>query len=443
MNTKKIFFSILENIIFIAIVILVFYILPYNKESFLTLNIHPLFFVVLIMALRYGSAIGLISAFFVSLTYSYIYFTLGKDMFLLFSELSNSKYFVYFFIIAIVIGRFKDNFLYHEKISDNKINLLKEANQNLTEANKEAFALKEELRKQIIGAEHSILSLYEIASSLDTLDPEEVYTETMGMLSKFLRAKTISIYSVNETKGVLRLKIRLGEGSNLPNSIFYEDNESFYELINKKNIVKHIYKSDDNCPLMCAPLIDDGKVVAILNIEMIEFKFVTDYTYNVFKIIVEWVNKALIRALSAEEDLRENEVFQGTNILFFSNFIDRLDKEEHRKEKFNIEYILLSYYIKNPNLEYISKKSLKILRDVDIVGMKCNFNFIDCVDKKRNSIKEINIKMNNVSNKIKKYNLKGNVFFLLPATPMNQKDHIEERILSTFDYKLEKTYEIK
>ena len=443
MNRKKLIFSLVENFIFIFIIMLIFYIIPNDKSLFLNLNIHPLFFIVLIMGLRYGSVIALMSAVFSSFIYGYVYFTLDKDMFLLFSDLSNNKYFIYFFLVAVIIGRFKDNFVYHEELSKNKINLLLEANENLKKSNKELLVLKNELKKQIIGAEYSILSLYDIALSLEAMDEEVIYTETMGILKKFLNAKTISIYSVNKEKRVLRLKIRMGEESSLPNSIFYNDENEYHELIEKKKIIKHTHEIDDDCPLLCAPIVDEGIVIAILNVEGIEFEFLTEYTLNIFKIIVEWVNKSLVRAIRAKKRKKNNIYYENTEAMYFSDFLERVRQEEKRRKKFGIDYLMLSYNLKNADLNIISYKSKEILREVDIVGFKCSYNDIEYIDKRNLTMEEIIEKINIVSSFKKKNKIDGNLFFLLPATPLYQKERIEERILSAFNYKLEKVYEEK
>ncbi|WFD11122.1 GAF domain-containing protein [Tepidibacter hydrothermalis] len=405
MIKKKLKFCLIENILLNGIIFFIFFHMNPTKDNFINMNIHPLVIVVVAMALRYGNYLGVLSAIIASITFIYSYWLLGRDLFLFFIDYSYYKFLLMFFLSAIIFGRFKDN--YDFNISNLKLEYdsLSEKYDNLMNGYEKLRFIKEELRKQIVGAEYSIVSLYEIASTLETLDSEEIYTEIMHILSKFLKAKTMSIYTVSEDDKYLRLKLKKGEGKQIPNSINILDKFCFRKLINKKITIKRNGNCESEFPLLSGPIIKDNRVIAVINIEKMDFEMITEYSFNLFKVIVEWINKALVQAIEVELELNKKKYYENTNIIKYEFFKERLDEEKERKERYDLEYGVLKFKNKDMGIKYLDDKLSKIIRTVDVVFY----------DEKSNMI-----------------------YILLPATPISVCDVIEKRILQGFDYKIER-----
>lgn len=405
MIKKKFRFCFIENIVLNCIIFFIFFHINPAKDNFINMNIHPLVIVVVTMSLRYGNYLGVLSATIASITFIYSYWILGRDLFLFFIDYSYYKFLLMFFLSAIVFGRFKDN--YDLSISNSKLeyDILSEKYENLMKGYEKLRFIKEELRKQIVGAEYSIVSLYEIASSLETLDSEEIYTEIMHILSKFLKAKTMSIYTVSEDNKYLRLKLKKGEGKTIPNSINIFNKFCFRKLINKKIPIKRNGNCENEFPLLSGPIIKDDRVIAVINIEKMDFEMVTEYSFNVFKVIVDWINKALVQAIEVELELNKKKCYKDTNIMKYEFFKERLEEEKERKERYNLEYGLLKFKNKDMSIEYLDNKLNKLIRTVDIIAY----------DEKNNII-----------------------YILLPVTPPSVWENIEKRILWGFDYKIER-----
>lgn len=335
MKYKRFVYSLFENVVLNLIIFYVFFCTNPIKENYLSMNIHPLVIVVTAMALRYGNYIGLESAFIASVNYIYSYYLLGKDLYLFIIDFNYYKFLLMFFLSAVVFGRFKDNFEFRLNNLRLKYEQLKKSYDELKSAYDKMKFIKEELRKQIVGAEYSIVSLYEIASSLETLDPEEIYTEVMNILSKFLKAKAVSIYTVDESQKYLRLKLKMGQDILIPTSIVIHDHNCFTEAINAKKTVKvnSEYEKSGMYPLLVGPILKDDRVIAIINIDKMEFEMVTDYSFNLFKVIIDWVNKALVQALEVESEFKNKKFFENTNIMKYEYFLERLNEEKIRRIK--------------------------------------------------------------------------------------------------------------
>ncbi|SHG94331.1 GAF domain-containing protein [Tepidibacter thalassicus] len=398
-------YCLFENILLNAIVFFIFFKINPVKENFINMNIHPLVIVVTAMALIYGNYLGIMSALIASVTFIYAYYLLGRDLYLFFIDYSYYKFLLMFFICAFVFGKFKDNCDFKVDNLKLKNEILRKNYEDLKEGYEKLRFIKEELRKQIVGAEYSIVSLYEIASKLETLDSEEIYTEIMYILSKFLKARTMSIYTVSDDNKYLRLKLKKGEDKIIPNSIKISDKFCYKKLINGKITIKRNGECENEFPLLSGPIVKDNKVIAVINIESMDFEMVTEYSFNLFKVIVDWINRALAQAIEVESKLNKKKYYKDTNIMKYEFFKERLDEEKERKRRYNLDYGFLKFKNNDVSIKYLDSQLSKLIRNVDVVA----------------------------------YDEKNDILYiLLPATPSNMSYIIEKRILEGFNFKLER-----
>jgi len=405
--SKKLKYAFIETILIDAMIFLIFFQMNPLKENFIYMNIHPLLIVVCLISLRYGNYIGIMSAFIASLTYTIAYLSLGRDLYLVIIDFNYYKFYLMFFLSATVLGRFKDNYDFKMQNKNMEYELLQKDNEELKSEYEKLKFIKEELRKQIVGAEYSITSLYEIASTLESLDSEDVYTEVMHILTKFLKAKTISIYTVDEYGEFLRLKLKKGEDKIIANSIRINDHRCFAQVLEQKTVIKNnifCKNKDCSCPLMLGPILKDGRVIAIVNIENMDFEIITEYSYNLFKVIIDWINKALVQALEVEEEVNKKRFYSGTSIMKYEFFKNRLNEEIERRERYDMDFALIKLLNKRLSIEQLEKVFLKSMRIVDVVAY----------DEKE--------KM---------------AYILLPATEIKNSLIVQERVLNASNNNLE------
>ncbi|MBN4051088.1 MAG: hypothetical protein COA82_04395 [Alkaliphilus sp.] len=401
---KNTIYSLIENLIANVFIFYIFFTLNPIKENFILMNVHPLLLVVAFTALKYGNYIGVMSAFIASITFLYVYYLLGLDMFLFIMDFDHYKFLLMFFLVAVILGKYKDTKDYMIDSLRQKISELKQENEAVVLTAEKFKYINDELKGQIIGTEDSVLSLYEIASSLETINPEEIYTEIMGVLSKFLHAKAVSIYTIDKNKSYMRLKLKMGETQEIKNSIKINDNPHFVKVIEEKKVVKIDAFESSETPLLSAPILKNGEVIAIINIEDLEFDFITEYTRTLFGIIVDWTSKALIQSLEYERVVTDMNYYPGTRMMKMDKFNLRLEEEEKRAKKFNSDFKVIKFLKGNISLNVLDEKLNNAIRDVDIIA------FNDVTEE---------------------------VHLLLPITLSKDVPLIKERIFSEFDYAIE------
>jgi len=367
-------FCVVENIVLNLAIFLVFFHFNPLRQAFLTMNIHPLLILVALMSLRYGNYLGIISAAIASATFVYAYHLLGRDLIIFFLEWSHYKFLLMFFLTAVVLGSSKDRADFaidrlHEELAETKSELT-----DLSEAKQKSEFVAAELKKQIIGAEDSILSLYEVATSLETVRSEEVYTEVMTVMARFLKANTVAIYMVDQERGYLRLKVHMGDSENLKVSLRVDDHAYLQSVVKELKVVKIGGASAATDPIFSAPISKEGRAIAVINIEDADISMVTEYTYNLFKIIVEWISKALTRALEIEDVVDKDAYFPGTIIRRWENFALRVEEEKRRYSKFGLPYGLIRIRRGDRSLAQFSAELKGSIRQVDAVGFDVEKN---------------------------------------------------------------------
>ncbi|MBM7624817.1 GAF domain-containing protein [Sporohalobacter salinus] len=405
MNFRRFKYSAIETLILNLIIFGIYFMFNPAREEFLTLNVHPLLIVTAVISLRYGNYLGLLSATIASFTFGTAYYLLGKDLYLLVMDFKYYKFLLMFYFAAVLLGRFRDNYEMKLRNRKREYQQLKTNYDQLQKNYEQIEMVNSELKKQIVEAEDSILSLYQIASSLERLDSEEVYTEVMGVLTKFLEAEVVSIYLLNDRGDFLRLKLRLGEESRLQNSIELEEFSALQLVVSEQKVIKKSGQHRRDTPLLSAPIINQEEVIGIINIEKMNFNRVTDYNYNLFKIIIDWINQALARAVLVEDRTNGTKYHKETGIMKYEDFKERLAEEKKRKERYGMEYSLLKFKNKALALVDIDRKFQQLVRGVDVISY----------DQQQDII-----------------------YVLLPATPRKFIPKIEDRILAVFNEEVER-----
>jgi hypothetical protein len=401
---KRIISSIIETLVINAIVYYFFYIMQANQELYIALNPHPLLFLCGFMGLRYGKKLGAVTSLITCVVYIYVFVALGNELSEFFEYFSNFKNPLIFLWLALILGTFRDNYYYRLQKAEDENILLKEEYRKLDNDFHIIDKVQKELKHQIIGSNESIISLYDIAAKLETFEIEDIFTETIGVLKKYLKVTAASIYYYDEKSKYLRLKIIYGanilDRSSFPISEF----PCYEEAILNRSVVKWNQGDKVNQPLMVAPLIKNDKIIAFINIESMEFDILSEYAYRLFGLITDWVSKALSKAHYVD-DLCNCKYIDGTILATPEYFDKRLAIEQRRRIEFNMEYGILKYKNRAFCLHDLNEIVSKALRVVDVVGY----------DKETKVLS-----------------------ILMPATKKHALYVIEERISSNFGYRLEK-----
>ncbi len=359
--------TVLLEILLVNILInFFFYELQPNQADYLSLNPHPLFLFSLIMGLRYGIKGGVFSACISGLFYFDVYMQTHGNVELFFTYFKYYKNPLLFLWGGFILGAFRDNHRRKVRKANETIDFLTQENANLEKDYMYLDSIQKELKNQIIKSDESISSLYDIAKKLESFEIEEIYTETIGVLMKYLKATNISLYTVDREHDYLRLKISYSDVER-SNSIKASTCSWFLHVDKERKVVKNPnYRASDDVPLMVAPLIRDNRVIAAVIITSMEFDMISEYAFNLFQLIIDWINRTLEKAKYVES-LKGSKYIGTSKLIKDSNyFMNQIKIERRRKKEFGMEYCLLSYRVKDCELITIDTLVKDTLRAVDL-----------------------------------------------------------------------------
>lgn len=360
MEDRNLFFI---EVLILSVILSLFYFLSPGFEVFSRFQPHPVYILATLMAMRRGNLIGIVLAFWLSFLYIGFQFIEFGSLEGFFADAHNAVNISITFLGAAIFGLGYDKYR-AEVLSYTEF--LTEATQALNTTSNENVKLHrlyDDLRSQVINSENSILSLYEINKKFKTFDEEELYTELLGVLQKFLKTKNISVYSVTNSD-YLRLKVRI-QTDDLRYSFNLKEMPELRRVIEGETL-RRIDVEKVDFPEMTAPIYKGDRVVAIVNIDKIGFSEGNEYSYQMFQMIVEWFSNELYK-ISRLPDIRIQYYYKDTLVLKFEKFAEKLEQQNHRLKEYDLEYLYIKFKL-DITIDDLDKRVAKKFREVDIIS---------------------------------------------------------------------------
>ncbi|MDQ0193531.1 NAD-dependent epimerase/dehydratase family protein [Paenibacillus wynnii] len=243
----------------------------------------------------------------------------------------------------------------------------------LYEVYEETRSVKDELHHQIITTEDSFGKIHTVTRELESLEPERIFLAAIGVLEKIMQTDQVTIYTVNKTKSYLRLAgCSAVDTLEFPRSLKADQHEYLMSLLYDKQL--YVNKElNPELPLLSAPVVSRGEVVAIVSLHAVEFHRFTLYYQNLFKTVVELISSSLSRAhtyIDAAASQRYVDPEEG-RVLQTEAFMEILASKQAASEQFGVNYVLLPTGLKNVNSEIIERIH-RSLRETDYLGMSAD-----------------------------------------------------------------------
>lgn len=387
---KKIFRCTLESIIYSSIIYYLFYFLPSVKHNFLSMNLHPLIIVVAYISLKYGVYIGVIGSLIATITYISVYISLGNDIVLFFLNFQYYKFFLMFLFINIVLGKVKISFdereeklLKEKEIIQNRYKVERDKNFDLVTINAK-------LKNQIVTGRESLFTLHEMKVSLKNKRLEEIYTEILLILKKFLHCEKGSIYRIVDDKIVLQMCIGQNDLVEKDLKFDIEKDSPFDKVLNSKEAMSFPLNPNKTSPIYLSPIFARDKIIGFLSVEKIRFSSQEIYSFELFKIITFELNDAISFILE-EVDKKKSFYESAPNVTKWEEF-EYLVKENEKRKKL-LDYNFMLFEGKNPNYSFDDVSKILIEKNYTNNFVTMNEKSIRILvemveEKKKNEIKE-------------------------------------------------------
>jgi len=337
MNKK--YSYLFETLAGIAIILFINFMWFRSDMGFIGVSPHPLWIVVIFIAVRYGSFQGFVGGFLcgVALVLSVSYSMEIEQQFA-FSDIPARQFrlaglFVFF---GFLVGeeRSRINRFINKRMA--KYNKLRNEFEALAMDRMALKNINTELQGRILSQADTLNTVYEAARELVTLKIDHLYPSVIRLVGKFIGPDKCSLYIYED--GKFLLKGSNGWGDEIrERAILSTSPDIFKKVLEEKRVVtvSDIFKSENlkwkegKDPCMVSPLFfgdDPDVVMGLIVIDDIPFiKFNPD-TVRFLSILSDWVSKSLDNAF-ATTTVRMTDIYNKELGIFNYNYGMRRLKE--------------------------------------------------------------------------------------------------------------------
>ncbi|MBB6634693.1 NAD-dependent epimerase/dehydratase family protein [Cohnella thailandensis] len=323
---------------------------------------------VILLGVVYGMRQSILSAVLASGLYFYESLSAGREWVSLLYDpesLFNVAIYLFFgFLVGFVVDRNKRTV----KQTKTDLNVLREKYSFLKGIYSDTKSIKEQLQRQLIGSKDSIGRIYGIIRQLEKMEPEEVVTSSVGVLTEIMEAKRISVYSTNGSDYMRLLLHSYDTGFSLPKTMRLSDHPQLRDVaLHGRMFVNRELTPD--LPMFVAPVMQGDQVVALVSLHDPDFERLNLRYENLFKVCVELISGSLSRAFQYVGATRSDRFVGDTSVLQSAVFKQVLESKAAAKMQYNADYVLLGIEQGDEELKPVADRLTSALRDSDYLGM--------------------------------------------------------------------------
>ncbi len=340
--------ALLEIAVF-TLIFLVFDIFFGGGDRFVDVSPHPLWVLVIVIAVQYGTSEAIIAA-----VVSSIFLLLGN----LPTQVLNQDMYDYLFqvfhlpllwlVSAVLVGAIRGRHVREREYLQKELHNAYEDNRIIAESYSSVKTLKEKLELKISGQLRGAVSTFRAAKSIEKNNPTAVLQGVQELIRSTMQPEKFSVY--NLTKEGLVPSITYGWSSNDSYKEVYTAQDALYQSVIANQQTLCVANADHQAILsgqgvLAGPIIDkeSGEISGMLKIEEIGFLDLNLSTIETFHAICEWVGMSLVNA-NRYQDAKEGSIFNPDNNLMsqgyykqYTDFISALGK----RVGFSVNMILI------------------------------------------------------------------------------------------------------
>ncbi|WP_342560269.1 NAD-dependent epimerase/dehydratase family protein [Psychrobacillus sp. FSL W7-1457] len=335
-----------------------------NQVSVLNIVDFALFYI-LIIGVIYGNRQSIIA---VCLSIGLLIFekTLeGRELISLTYDTSFLLQVALFLSIGLIVGysiERKNNLLKEQK---SKLEEHEDRYSFLSDMHAEMREVKKELQLRVLNTGDGLGKIHYLLKELDTLDPERIYLNSIDVLQKMMKVKKVSIYKFSNDNA--SYKLVADSGSFKSSATLKVEDDYVQQIANKKSIFVNKTLLP-NAPLMAACLSNSEEKIALITIDDLEFEHISLYHENLFKIITELIEAALVRALHFQSLSEQEHFLAQSPVLKESVFQKILQTKREAYTKFQIPYLLLEGMTNEETFIHDATEISKEIDETDYIG---------------------------------------------------------------------------
>lgn len=320
-----------------------------EDPGFSRLSPHPYWSGILIFSFRYGTFSGFLSGLFSATLYLALQFFFGEryrfDDFSFYAQPS------LFIIVGTLAGagihRYRGTI---QRLLKDKA-VLNAREKSLQEEIKTGAEIISELEKRIVTRMSTLVTLYEGARKLESVQMDELAKSILGFVAKTLEAQKASLYFKEDGRFVLKESFGFETGESPPAVLLLGEGVAGYAVVHGRltTIRDFLGEGADvdgrvlptEC-LMAAPIKqgEQGEVIGALCVHRMPFLNFNSASINLFTFLMAWANRAVGRAAYIQ-DLKAHEIIDPEFGVYSYRYLMTRSEEEFQRSK--TYYLPLSF----------------------------------------------------------------------------------------------------
>ncbi len=240
-------------------------------------------------------------------------------------------HFISYLFVGVLTGYFADRADYERAANRWKERRAAERQSFLKNLYQESVRVKDRMYRQIVNSDDSIGRVYHIVRRLDSVEEENLYTQTAAVTAEVLNVENVAVYVVSRDGHYLRQKVRMGtEAALRPHSLRVDDNPYLSDLFETQRVFAN-RALQEGVPDLAAPVVYDERVIAVIEIYGLDFGQWSYYEQNLLSLTARLVAASIGRAWHFEQEAAEKRYLPGTRILKNSEFQKVLKELSERR----------------------------------------------------------------------------------------------------------------
>ena len=336
-------------------------------EARLGINLDLLILYVVLINLFYGlKQGGMAIALAIAARIGLMFFVQGVHIIDLANDVNRIMNLTLYFVLGVGIGYVMDNIRQGKFYLEQELDEVKNRLEFVQQMYQRSLAIKQSLQATIESNSDSLSKALVTVSRLEQVEPELVYEEASRILAEVLKINCVHIYQVNENGEWLRLAANIGV-IRYNHSINTVQHEFLIPVINQQTI--NINKAlDPDVPMICAPVVTNGRTIAVIFIDGIDFTQLNQGFLNNLKVMSHLLVHSLSKIAEDDKLLQPVKYFQETQILRQEWFAKLLESSDFASGQYHHSYLQLKIVNNIDNYHAFYKKIAGLIRRNDHLG---------------------------------------------------------------------------
>lgn len=228
---------------------------------------------------------------------------------------------------------------------------------------------KNEYQQNLENSRNGFGRLYEAFTKLSSVEPQKIMAESISVMEKLLSNHSIAIYSIFR-KNDRSARLQVASSSiyaKMPRSVWLSEHK---EIIDKLNSNEIWFNKDmvENEPVYAAPVVSDGRLIAIIVVMEADFSQASLYFQNLLFIISRLIGSLIVTAIAYQTNVHDQNYIEGTHIYRKDMLHKRMELLNQMKSDRISSYQTITIRQGENTLEELDGKLAGLVRPTDIVG---------------------------------------------------------------------------